>query len=164
MATGMTCGKNPIEFYVDDDFDRHLLMLKWRPTYNSRTGKLSAIQTTQRGSDGKQVVLKLHRIVMKQATGNGTIIDHIDNNPANNRKDNLRICSGSENNRNQARNRNNTSGFKGVSYHKATGKYFARITVDFKNIWLGRYDTAEQAHEAYCSAAIKYHGEYANFG
>lgn len=164
MATGMTHGKNPIEFYVDDDFDKNLLMLDWHPSYNSRTGKLAAIQTTQKGSNGKQVVLSLHRIVMRQATGNGTIIDHKDGNPANNRKDNLRLCTGAENNHNQAKNKNNTSGFKGVSYHKPTGKYVARIIVDSKQIWLGRFDAAEEAHEAYCSAAIKYHGDYANFG
>jgi hypothetical protein len=89
-----------------------------------------------------------------------TIVDHIDRNPLNNAIANLRVCTCAENSRNTVRK--NALGFKGV--RKSGRKFTAQITVSMQRIHLGSFDTAELAHQAYCRAADKYHGEFANYG
>lgn len=93
-------------------------------------------------------------------------LDHIDGDKRNNRLANLREASRPENQRNRGANRNNTTGFKGVRLDKRAkfNRFQARITVDNKVLWLGAYPTAEAAHAAYCEAAARYHGEFANTG
>lgn len=59
---------------------------------------------------------------------------------------------------------NNKSGFKGVCRHKKNNNFVASIGVDNKNIHLGCFSTAEEAHAAYCEAATKLFGAFANFG
>jgi HNH endonuclease/AP2 domain len=65
---------------------------------------------------------------------------------------NLRAACRSENQLNSQKHRNNTSGFKGVSLHRPTGRYQARLNVGGKQRHLGLYDSAEEAHEAYSAA------------
>jgi HNH endonuclease/AP2 domain len=88
-------------------------------------------------------------------------VDHIDGNTLNNRRDNLRVCTGRQNRFNQKRRSDNQTGFKGVS--KTNSRYKAAIMVNQKSIYLGTFDTAPLAHEAYCEAALKYFGEFARF-
>jgi hypothetical protein len=88
-------------------------------------------------------------------------VDHINHNLLDNRKENLRICTGAENTRNMQRLKRNTSGYKGVSWDKNRKKWTAYIHKNNKQIYLGRYQTKEQAAEIYNEAAIKYHGEFA---
>jgi hypothetical protein len=84
-------------------------------------------------------------------------------NTLDNRRKNLRIApSQSENNYNQRKHSNNTSGYKGVTYHIQTKAWMAQIQVNGKYIYLGYRDTAEAAwRELYVPAALKYHGEFA---
>jgi hypothetical protein len=111
----------------------------------------------------------MHRIVMG-VTDPKIFVDHINGNTLDNRKENLRLCNNTENCRNSKKSVNNTSGYKGVSYVPWSGKWLrnkpwrAYIVVDRKQISLGMYKTKEEAHEAYKQAAVKYHGEFANFG
>jgi HNH endonuclease/AP2 domain len=91
-------------------------------------------------------------------------LDHIDGNRANNRIENLREASRTDNNRNVAIQRNNTSGYKGVSLMRRDNVWVAQITVNRKNYFLGRFATPEEAHAAYCKAAKELHGEFANTG
>jgi len=90
-------------------------------------------------------------------------IDHIDENPRNNRIANLREANCSENQRNRGAQRNNSSGYKGVS-RTCDGRWRAFINHHRKKIYLGQFDTPEKAHAAYCAAAKDLHGEYANTG
>lgn len=85
-------------------------------------------------------------------------IDHIDGNRTNNKLTNLRLCSNSQNQMNTCRQDNNTSGFRGVSYHKLTGKYQTRIKNPSTNKreYLGLYLTAEEASEVYEALAKEY--------
>ncbi len=85
--------------------------------------------------------------------------DHKDGDSLNNRRQNLRTSSASENNRNRGIQISNTTGFKGVLPHR--NKFRAAIKVDGKKHHLGTFNTALEAGRAYNEAAKKYHGEFA---
>ncbi len=85
------------------------------------------------------------------------IIDHADGNKLNNRWENLRLATTAQNTANAKLNKNNKSGFKGVSF--ANGKWQARISVN-----LGAFDTPEEASAAYMRAAKMLWGEFASKG
>jgi len=88
-------------------------------------------------------------------------IDHKDNNPTNNKIENLRECTRSENEGNSKTPKNNTSGYKGVMWHKQHQKWMAQIGVNYKRKHIGLYSTKEEAAKAYNQAAIQYFGEFA---
>jgi hypothetical protein len=90
-------------------------------------------------------------------------VDHINAVKDDNRFSNLREATCSQNMHNQGKRKHNTSGFKGVSYHKAARKWTAQIKVNWKCNYLGLFKTPEEAHAAYCEAAKKHHGEFARF-
>src|SRR5712664_378293 len=87
--------------------------------------------------------------------------DHKNGNTLDNRKNNLRKCSNHQNTWNVGPPKNNTSGFKGVSFRRDIG-WYARIRVNGERIWLGYFDSAEVAARAYDAAAKSYHGEFAH--
>lgn len=90
-------------------------------------------------------------------------IDHIDRNPKNNRWENLREATRSENAANSIMKSNNTSGFKGVSWSKSDKKWVGAIRVRGKHFYLGSFDTPEEAHEAYKMAAKEGFGDFARW-
>lgn len=86
-------------------------------------------------------------------------IDHINGNRLDNRISNLRLATMSQNLANSVIHRNNKSGFKGVS--RIETRFRAQIKKDGKVIYLGLFASALEAHEAYCEAAARLHGEFA---
>lgn len=107
--------------------------------------------------------LLLARFLTGLEKGDPRVADHINGNPLDNRWVNLRVCSGPQNVCNRKMSKHNTSGFKGVSETKR-GRYAAQIAFQRKTYYLGTFDTPEEAHRAYCEAAVRLHGEFANFG
>lgn len=91
----------------------------------------------------------------------GEEVDHIDGNKLNNTRGNLRIASNAENKMNRDKQSNNTSGYKGVSFHKKYKKWRAIIGIQGKSIHLGYFSDAVEAAKAYDDSARKYHGEFA---
>jgi hypothetical protein len=87
-------------------------------------------------------------------------VDHSDHNGLNNRKNNIRLCTSSQNSMNKKGQSNNTSGYKGVSYHKGKNKYQATIMVNRKQIYIGSFLTAFEAHEAYKKRAQELFGSF----
>lgn len=87
-------------------------------------------------------------------------IDHIDRNPMNNRISNLRLCSQVENNRNMEILARNTSGAKGVYWHKKAGKWEAQANLKGKSYYLGLYIDKDEAIAAHKSFCIKHHGDF----
>lgn len=90
-------------------------------------------------------------------------VDHCNHNKGDNRIANLRAADNSKNSMNKGIQSNNTSGYKGVTFHKGTGKYHAKICVSGIRKSLGYFQTAEQAHDAYVKAAGELHGQFARF-
>ena len=91
--------------------------------------------------------------------GADLLVDHINGDSLDNRIDNLRLVTESENSKNRKKGNNNTTGFKGV-YQNKDGSISARIDVNGKNKYLGSFKTVELAAKAYKEASIKYHGEF----
>jgi len=92
------------------------------------------------------------------------IIDHKNRNTLDNRLSNLRPATASGNSQNRGMGKNNTSGIKGVCWHKTTSKWLAFIRTNGKQRHLGLFDTKEQAGAAYAQAAKNLHGEFASYG
>lgn len=109
--------------------------------------------------DGENI--KLHRLAWFYGYGKWPTleIDHRDNDPSNNAFINLREASTKQNCCNTKPHRDNAIGYKGVS--KRPNGFRSVIHVSGKQIYLGRYETPEAAHEAYVEAARKYFGEFA---
>lgn len=110
--------------------------------------------------EGKDIYTKiyLHRVVAG-AVGK-QIVDHINGDKLDNRKDNLRICSQSFNCFNSKLSKNNTSGFRGVSWLKCSGKWNPTITKDRKKIHLGLFESKEDAIRARIEAEKKYFPDF----
>lgn len=105
----------------------------------------------------------LHRIIMDVSgiDWKENQVDHINHDTTDNRKTNLRIVSARNNGINKSIQSNNTSGVKGVSWHKGINKWIARISYSpNKRITLGSFDNFEDAVIARKAAEQKYYGEY----
>ncbi len=102
------------------------------------------------------VLHKAHRLAWLYMTGEWPVeeIDHEDRCRSNNVWYNLRPATKSQNQANRGRNVNNKSGFKGVHFHRLTGKWAAALTCGGARMHLGLFNTPEEAHEVY-SGKIK---------
>lgn len=112
--------------------------------------------------NGKSRTLRLHRLVVGDPEGKS--VDHRNNDPRMNQKSLLRPATHAENMKNSKMRDDNTSGHKGASWHRAKEKWQAQIQHEGKKIHLGYFTDIEEATKAYREAALKYHGEFANFG
>jgi hypothetical protein len=115
------------------------------------------------GINGK--CIRAHRLAWLYMTGEfpPCFVDHKNNIKSDNRWCNLRPATRSQNMCNTVLRSNNSSGYKGVSLIKASGKWSSKIRVNGKHIWLGSFEDKESAAEAYIDAAKKYHHDYARF-
>jgi hypothetical protein len=106
---------------------------------------------------------RAHRLAYLYMTGNfpENFIDHINHIKDDNRWTNLRDATNSQNQVNRLKLKNNTSGYKGVCWHKHHKKWSAQIMYMNKNIHLGKYTTPQEAYEAYKKKAIELYGEFA---
>ena len=105
----------------------------------------------------------LHTLIMN--TPKGMVVDHINGNPLDNRKCNLRICTNAENSRNNTLWKTSSIGLKGVQSAKANGSaksYRARIKYNYEEIQLGTFITKEEAGIAYDKKALELFGEFAS--
>lgn len=92
----------------------------------------------------------VHRLIFLMHHGYlPEMLDHIDRDKLNNRIENLRECDKEVNSWNRGRQANNTSGYRGVSWNKAAGKWHAYIKIKGKRKHLGLFNTPEEANEAY---------------
>lgn len=142
---------------VDDDKYGLLMQWKWYAGKNPSDGKFYAMRQ-ERGADGKQHTVRMHRFLLNAAQG--VQGDHWDRDTLNNQMANLRLATHTQNLHNQGKRKNNRSGFRGV-FRVESGKYAAQIKVNGHSHHLGRFATPAEAHAAYVAAAVLYRGEFA---
>jgi hypothetical protein len=102
----------------------------------------------------------MHRLIMG-VTNPNIYVDHINGNPLDNRRENLRLATNSQNQANRQIHSTNTTGYRGVCWAKDTQKWQASIKVNRKSIYLGQYTNIEDAANAYKKAAEEYFGDFA---
>lgn len=132
---------------VDDDVYEELSWRKWRAVWKPNTETFYVYS-----SRGKENSLLMHREIMKAKYG--TLVDHINGDTLDNRRENLRIVTTRQNQQN--RHRGKSSIYPGVSIKKATSKWQATIVVNKVKIHLGYYKLEIDAFNAYLSACSKY--------
>lgn len=148
---------------IIDECDADLKLFKWHACHSTKDLYYAGRNVIK--PSGKRGILFLHSAIFERVIGRplvkGEYPDHIDLNSMNNTRSNLRLVNNSINQHNRHIQRNNTSGYKGVSFHKQLRKWTARISVNGKTLNIGVYDTPEAAYKAYCDAAIHHYGEFA---
>lgn len=131
----LTQGKTSI---VDDaDF---VWLSKWRWFFDGRY----AVRTCT--VDGKKTSIRMHAQIMD--TPKGLVTDHINRNKLDNRRCNLRICTGSENSINVDMLKRNTTGFKNIYFKKQTGRWFSQVVREKNLVHLGYFENIEDAIKA----------------
>ena len=155
MKIKLTQGQYAI---VDDDIYQTLSQYKWCVWYCPSTKGYYAERSKYIGN-GKQKILYMHRVILNAQKGQ--MIDHINGDTLDNRKENLRFATYSQNLANSKIRKDNTSGYKGVRWHKRDKIWMAYIRYQNKHIHLGSYKDKKETALAYNEAAKKYFGEYA---
>jgi hypothetical protein len=137
----------------DEDFER-LSHHKWKCWYIKEGDRLSYVKA--------QVNKKnqyLHRLIMDAC--DGQIVDHINGDTLDNRKCNLRICTASDNSRNQRKRKSTLSKYKGLGKGRGRKKWQVQIMVNKKRVTAGFFTDEIEAAKAYDAAARQYYGEFA---
>lgn len=135
---------------IDDEDFEPLSKWKWyfNGRYAMREGNLA----------GQSKTIYMHRFIMN--TPKGMYTDHIDMNPLNNQKSNLRICTNSQNNFNKIKQKNNTSGYKGIDWVKKDKVWRIRLNKNKKTVFLAYSKNLTEAVKIYNQAVREHHGTY----
>ena len=142
----------------DEDFD-WLSRWKWYAQWNAKLKRFYA-RRTEYPAIGTPYAVWMHRQILGLERGDKKKADHINRlSTLDNRRDNLRAATNSQNLMNQGIRSDNKTGFKGVTRFGA--KWQASIMAQGKWKYLGLFSTPEEASDAYYRAAKELHGEFA---
>ncbi len=142
---------------VDDDDYEKLSRHKWNVTKSRNTFYAGRTDRTT----GRKLNIKMHREILGLTQYDGKLSDHKNRNGLDNRKNNLRIATFSLNNYNRKKNKNNTSGYRGVRWYPRNKKWCAFIRINCEKKYLGIFRNIVDAAKAYDTSAIQYWGENA---
>ena len=123
---------------------------------NGSVRSVYAYRACSEGSPLKTV--RLHRVLMNAPEG--VEVDHVNGDGLDCRRKNMRLTTITQNQQNKRIGLSNTSGIKGVSWHRATGKWCAQIMADGKKHSLGYFDDKNEAASAYAAASVRLHGDF----
>lgn len=142
--------ENKLDVYIDKEDFNLLSQYSWYITSNGYVA-----------TNIKRKRIYMHRLIMNATEGN--IIDHTNHNKLDNRKNNLRLCTKSDNNRNRKHYiyQNKSSKYKGVSFCKREKRWYASIHINNIKKHIGIFDNEKDAALAYNDFAIKFFGEFA---
>jgi hypothetical protein len=144
---------------VDDAVVALLMQNRWIAARDHRRQQWYAQANVYR-QDGVRTTISMHRLLMGNPPGK--MVDHRNGNGLDNRRQNLRVSTPSENSRNMLNCKSHSSRFKGVSWHSGKQKWTAQIMVDRRLIHLGTYADEVAAARVYNEAALRHFGEFAN--
>lgn len=144
---GFDLNKN--EFYFDKDDLEKVNKYCWRVKNDGY------VHAYTRYSKEKRKFILLHRLIMNFPK---EIIDHLDRNPRNNRKNNLELSNFHKNSINKGLIKTNTSGYTGV-YKRKNGTWYASIKINYNSIYLGSFKTKPEAIKSRQQAEFKFYGK-----
>lgn len=144
---------------IIDAADAHLVEHRNWHAVRGTAGLQYAAGNTPRSGARSRPLQRMHRIII--AAPSGVEVDHINGNGLDNRRCNLRPATSSQQNMNTRKRSDNSSGFKGVSWHTKAGKWRAVISANRKVLHLGYFESPDAAYEAYLAASSQHHGEFA---
>lgn len=144
---------------VDDvDFDS-LFRFNWYAKWDKKTASFY-VGRNVRKENGKWSSITIHRQILGLAPRDGIQVDHKNHDTLDNRRENLRLVSNTQNQYNQKVSKANTSGHKGVSWSKRNRKWASHIRKDKRLIHLGYFSELKEAADAYDKAAHRLFGKY----
>jgi hypothetical protein len=142
---------------VDAEDYADLVQFKWTAVKDLKNGNFYAFRRFKDGS--KRPKEWMHRRIMQAPRG--VEVDHQNGNGLDNRRFNLRLATHLQNMWNRGKDRDNTSGFKGVTWARNQRRYQAQTYAQGKHILLGYFKNSEDAARAYDKWAFQHHGAFA---
>jgi hypothetical protein len=139
----------------DEDFE-YLSKFKWSAKRDR--GDFRAMRKTSLAEGYRSIYM--HRVILGLDSSDKRVGDHINHDTLDNTRENLRIADLSQSAMNRRIQSRKTCKYKGVFTTRRNDRWVAIIAVKGKNIHLGTFGSQEEAHEAYCVAANRLHGEF----
>lgn len=141
------------EVLVDDEDFELVSKYRWCLAVRGKTRYAYCIE-----KENRSVIIYMHRLILANPAQH---VDHKDQNGLNNQKSNLRLGSKAQNLMNRGVNKNNKTGFKGVSFNPRTKKY--RVAIMYKRKWIsgGEFINSSLAAKRYNELALRHFGEFA---
>lgn len=147
-------GNGKFSIVDDDDYD-FISLHRWHLGSNG----YALTNTPRPYRKGQTHTIFMHRLIHKTPYGKWT--DHKNGDRLDNRKENLRTATKSQNLCNMNKHSDNKVGFKGICFHSLSGLWNARIQINYQRKSLGYFVTKSEAARAYNRGAKKYHGVFA---